>query len=63
MKINDMRAIAPAELRQKVDEARRELIGMRIKARQGAIEQPHRIRQIRRDIARMLTVLATEGKD
>lgn len=57
MKINEIRAIAPAELPLKVIEARRELIGMRMKAKQGAIEQPHRIRQARREIARMLTVL------
>ena len=57
MKINEIRAIAPAELQQKIQEVRKELIGLRIKAKQGALEQPHRIRQIRREIAQMLTVL------
>lgn len=57
MKPKDLRAIPEADLRQRVAEMRKELTVLRLKARQGAVEQPHRIRMMRRDIARMLTVL------
>jgi len=49
-----------AELHQRMAETRRELTALRLKARQGAVEQPHRIRQMRQDIARILTVLAEQ---
>ena len=53
----EFRALPAAELRQRVAESKKELQTFRIKARQGALEQPHRVRQLRRDVARMLTVL------
>lgn len=53
----EFRATPAAELRQQASQTRRELDALRLKARQGALEQPHRIRQLRRDLARMLTVL------
>jgi len=57
----EFRALPAAELRQRVSQTRQELDTLRLKARQGALEQPHRIRQLRRDLARILTVLREQG--
>lgn len=56
----ELRAMPANELTQKLTESRAALTLLRLKARQGALEQPHQIRQLRRDIARFLTVLAEE---
>ena len=55
--IKELRAMPEAELRQRLAQTRKDLSALRLKARQGAVEHPHRIRQTRRDIARMLTAL------
>ena len=55
--VKALRALTDPELRQRLDQTRQDLRGLRLKAGGGVIEQPHRIRQMRRDIARMLTML------
>ncbi len=56
-KPSELRGMPESELQQRLSESRQELATLRLKARQGATEQPHRIGQLRRDVARMLTVL------
>ena len=56
-KVKELRGMPEAELRQHLTQLRSELSTMRLKARQGAVEQPHKIRQTRREIATVLTVL------
>ena len=46
-----------AELHQKLRGLREELTLLRVKAKRGSVEQPHRIRQTRHQIARILTIL------
>ena len=55
--VKELRALTDQELRQRLDQTRQDLRGLRLKASGGAIERPHRIRQMRRDIARILTML------
>ena len=55
--VKELRALTDQELRQRLDQTRQDLRGLRLKAGGGAVEQPHRIRQMRRNIARMLTML------
>ena len=62
VKAKDLRAVPEAELRQQLAQTRKELSRLRLKARQGALEQPHQIRTMRRDMARMLTVLAEQAR-
>lgn len=57
MKTGELRALQAPELQQRAAELRRELGNLHLKARQGALEQPHRIRQMKRELARLLTVL------
>ena len=56
-KVKELRGMPEAELRQRLIQLRSELSTMRLKARQGTVEQPHKIRQTRREIATVLTVL------
>ena len=60
-KVKELRGMPEAELRQRLTQLRSELSTMRLKARQGAVEQPHKIRQTRREIATVLTVLGEPG--
>lgn len=57
MKPRELRELAAEELRQKYDDARKELFNLRIQQSTGQIEKATRIRTLRRDVARMLTVM------
>ncbi|MBI4353986.1 MAG: 50S ribosomal protein L29 [Candidatus Omnitrophica bacterium] len=55
-RLNELRALPAAELAAKAVQLRQELRDLRIKSAHGSSEQPHRIRDVRRQIARTLTV-------
>lgn len=61
-----MREMTVEELRGKESELRKELFNLRFQAATGEIENPLRMRTVRKDIARLLTVIKqkeTEGKN
>ena len=55
--MKDLRALPEADLRGQLDKLRRELWQQKIKLREGALQQTHVVRQLRRQIARVSTVL------
>ena len=57
MKTSELREKTSDELLVKEQEMRRELFNLRFQKAKGEIENPMRIRAIRKDIARVLTVL------
>lgn len=59
MKVTELRQMTDEELHAKLDELKEELFQLRFqKASQaGAVDQPHRFSQLRRDIARIRTIL------
>jgi large subunit ribosomal protein L29 len=59
MKPSEMREITAEELKQKEQDLRKELFNLRFQQATGEIENPMRIRAIKREIARVLTI-ATE---
>lgn len=59
--LNELRSLPAAELAQRATQWRQELRDLRLKASQGNPEQPHRIRQLRRHIARALTIQHQQG--
>ena len=61
LKIQELRGEAEAELRQKIDQSRKELAALRLRGSQGALEQPHQIPALRRNIARIMTVLREQA--
>jgi len=59
MKASALREMGAAELRKKLDEAERELFSLRIKVSQQ--RNTSRIKELRRDVARIRTVLGHQG--
>ena len=57
MKAKDIRELTDDELRAKLDEGRKERLNLRLQQSTAQLEKPSRIRELRRDAARMLTVM------
>lgn len=57
MKASQIREMTPEELEQKIRELREEHFKLRFQAASGQIEKPHLLGSVRRDIARVLTVM------
>lgn len=57
MKASLIREMTREELQQKYRELREEHFNLRFQAASGQIEKPHLLRSVRRDIARVLTVI------
>jgi len=55
--LRDIREMTVEELRGKETELRRELFNLRFQAATGEIQNPLRMRSVRKDIARLLTVI------
>lgn len=56
MKAKDVRELTADELAAKREEARKELFNLRMQQASARLEKPSRIRELRRDIARMETI-------
>lgn len=63
MKVTEMRALEPAALNQEIEKLRRELLELRCKVALGEDVRPHRVGEIKREIARMLTVLGQKQQE
>lgn len=61
MKTSDIRSMTNEEIATKVSEFRKELFNLRFQAATGEIQNPLRIRALKRDIARANTIV-TEKK-
>ncbi len=61
MKVNEvvkeLRALSDEELVSKIKEAKKELFDLRLKQSTGSLEKPSRIRELRKNVARMQTIL------
>ena len=61
MKINEvvkeLRALSDEELNSKIKESKKELFDLRLKQSTGSLEKPSRIHELRKNIARMNTIL------
>lgn len=57
MKPPAVRALSMDELKQKEQDLRKELFNLRFRLATGEVENPMRIRALRKDIARVLTVM------
>jgi large subunit ribosomal protein L29 len=63
LRLKDIRDMSSEERRKKVDEFRTELSSLRTMVEAGGtIDNPARIREIRKTIARLLTIEAEEAK-
>lgn len=57
MKASEIREYSQNELEKKLRDSRSELLNLRLRKQTGQVEKPHLIRALRRDIARLETVL------
>ena len=55
-KAAEIRQMTDAELQQAIDEAKQELFNLRIQKSLGQLEDHSRIRQVKREVARLLTI-------
>ena len=56
MKMNELRQLSADELEHKLEALKRELFELKFKAKCAKLEKPSRISQVKRDIARILTL-------
>ncbi len=57
MTATELRELPDDELRQRYAEAKEELFNLRLQAVTGQLDDPRRLGRVRRDIARVLTVM------
>jgi len=61
-KASELRNLTVDELKEKESDLRKELFNLRFQQVTGEIENPLRIRHVRKDIARVLTVMNEKKK-
>jgi len=57
MKVHELRQMTIDELRAKETELAEQLFALRVQKVTGQLEKPHRVREAKRSLARVLTVL------
>jgi len=57
MKAEELRRLSTVELQEKLRELREELFNLRFQKSIHQLENPMRVREVKRDIARVLTVI------
>ncbi len=57
MKVKDIRDMNDAELMQKIEDLKSELFNLRFRLVTGQLENPMRIKEVRKTIARVKTIL------
>ena len=58
LKMSDLRDLSPVELSAKNRDARQELFNLRLQKASSQLEKPSRLRDLRRDIARIETQMS-----
>jgi large subunit ribosomal protein L29 len=61
MKPSEIRALSVDELKQKENDLRKELFNLRFQLSKGELQSNSRIRAVRKDIARIMTVMTEKG--
>jgi large subunit ribosomal protein L29 len=60
MKIDDVRGLTPDQLNETLVNLKKEQFNLRFQKATGQIEKTHRVDEVRKDIARIKTVLRTK---
>ncbi len=63
MDIKDIRKLSDADLKKKIIETKEELFTKRMQQANGSLEKPVELRKLRRDVAKMKTVLREREMD
>ena len=62
MKPSEMRTLSDADFAREIDARKKELMELRFQAAMGQLAQPHRVRQLRREVAQLNTVRGEQGR-
>ena len=57
MKIEEFRKLSTEELQNKIKENKEELFNLRFQQATGNLEKPSRLRELRKEVARMKTII------
>jgi len=63
MKARDLRVLPTEELENKLKELKKQLMELNFQRKTAKVEKPHLFKQIRKDIARILTILNERRKN
>ena len=61
MNLDEIRELTPTELSSRKKELRQEIFHLRLQQQAGQLEKPHLLRTLRREIARLETVLTAKN--
>ena len=56
-KMNEMSKLTTEEINKRINESKEELLRLRMKQATGSLENPARIHELRKDVARLKTIL------
>ncbi len=62
MKVKEIRELTTEQIETKIVEAKDEIFSLRLKQATGNLEKPSKIHELRKDVARMKTILAERKK-
>ena len=62
MKVKEIRELTTEQIEAKIVEAKDEIFSLRLKQSTGNLEKPSKIHELRKDVARMKTILAERKK-
>lgn len=57
MKTSEIRTMSKEDINKKIIELKTELFDLRMKQATGSLEKPHKINALRKDVARLKTIL------
>ncbi len=63
MKTAEIRKLSTEEILEKIKTGKSELLDLRMQNARGALEKPHKISALKKDIARMMTILKERELD
>ena len=58
-KMNEFNKLTTEEINKRINDAKEELLKLRMKQATGTLENPARINELRKDVARLKTILAS----
>ena len=63
MKTAEIRKLSTEEILEKIKNGKSELLDLRMQNARGALEKPHKLNALKKDIARMMTILKEREMD
>lgn len=57
MTASEIRKLSDEEIKTKISESKKELLNLRFKNATGSLDKSHKLKELKKDVARMLTIL------